>query len=85
MLNKTNTFETDKSTEKFTQNTFLDKHTIEQLKQKGIPSIQDHLLQMYEETLKLQQNLKNNAPNIRDALKTIRDYINRILYKTIQA
>ena len=84
MLNKTNTFETDKSTEKFTQNTFPDKHTIEQLKQKGIQSIQDHSIQIFKETLKLQQNFKNNAPIVRNALKTIQDYINRILKETGQ-
>ena len=84
MLNKTNTFETDKSTEKFTQNTFPDKHTINQLNQKSIQFIQDHSIQIFKETLKLQQNFKNNAPIVRNALKTIQDYINRILKKTGQ-
>ena len=84
MLNKTNTFETDKSTEKFTQNTFPDKRTIEHLKQKDIPSIQDHLVQIFKETLKLQQNFKNNTPNITDALKTIQNSVNQILKETQQ-
>ena len=79
MLNKANTFETNKSTKKFTEKIFPDKHTIEQLNRKNIPSIHNHSIQMFKETLKIQQNLNNNWPNITKGLNTIQDYVNQIL------
>ena len=78
VLNKTNTLETNKSTEKFTQKNFPDKHTIEQLYQKSIQPIQDLSIQMFKETFEIQQNLKNKAPNTTDTLNTIKNYANRI-------
>ena len=84
MLNKTNTFETNKSTKKFTEKIFPDKHTIEQLNRKNIPSIHNHSIQMFKETLKIQQNLNNNWPNITKGLNTIQDYVNQILKENEQ-
>ena len=84
MLNETNPFETNKSTKKFTPKIFPDKHTIEQLNRKNIPSIRNHSIQMFKETLKIQRNLKNNWPNITEGLNTIQDYVNQILKETGQ-
>ena len=84
VLNKTNALETNKSTEKFTEKTFPDAHTTQQLNQKHIQSIEDHSIQMFKETFEIQQNLKNKAPNIREKLNSIQDYINRILEQTRQ-
>ena len=82
--NKTNTLETDKSIEEFTQKTFPDKHTIQQLSQKHIQSIEDHSIQMFKETFEIQRNLNNNWPNITNTLDNIQDYVNRILEQTTQ-
>ena len=84
MLNETNPFETNKSTKKFTPEIFPDKHTIEQLNRKNIPSIHNHSIQMFKETLKIKQNLKNNWPNITEGLNTIQDYVNQILKENEQ-
>ena len=82
MLNKTNTLETNKSTQKFTQKIFPNKHTIEQLHQKTIQSIQDLSIQMFKETLNIQQNLKNKAPITTHTLNTIKKNAKQILKKT---
>ena len=82
VLNKTNAFETNKSTENFNQEMFKDKHAIEQFKGKNIPSIEHHSIHMYTQTRKILRNSTKNTPNITNSLKTIQDYINRILEET---
>ena len=84
MLNKTNAVETNKTAKNSTQKIFTDKHTIEQFKRKSIRFIENHSIQMYKETLNVESNLKRNAPNIRNALITIQNYINEILKESRQ-
>ena len=85
LVNKTNTLETNKSTQKFTEKNFPNKHTIEQLYQKTIESIQELSIQIFNETFEIPQNLKNNkAPHVTDTLNTIEKYVNQILKETGQ-
>ena len=97
MLNKTNTDKTNESTENCTQKIFSDKQTIEQLnftqqvvvsknfpqQSKSIQSIKYHSVEIFKETKKIRQNLKQKSPNVTIvALKSIRNYINEILKET---
>ena len=94
LQNKTNALQTDQSTE-------LDqKHiqaiedqtnkqfqiTIEHLYsneyQRTIQSIQDLSIQMFKETLNIQENLKNKAPDITHTLNIIKKYVDQILKET---
>ena len=96
MLNKTNTDETNESTENCTRKIFSDKQTIEQLnftqqvvvsknfsqQPKIIHSLNYHSVEIYKETKKIRQNLKQKSLNITIALRSIRNYINEILKET---
>ena len=73
----TNALKTDTSSKKITF-----EITIEQLYQKSIQSIQDLSIQMFKETLNIQQNLKNKAPITTDTLNTIKKNAKQILKKT---
>ena len=82
MLKKTNALQTNESTENFTAELFPNKQTIEHPKPKSIRFIEDHLNEMYKDTMNIEQNLKKESPNITHALKTIQNYINEILTET---
>ena len=82
VLNKANTVQTNKSTKKFTPKNFPTKHTDELLYQKTIQSIQDLSIQMFKETLNIQENLKNKAPDITHTLNIIKKYVDQILRET---
>ena len=84
MLNKTKALKTNECTENFTQKDFPNKHTSKHLKPKSILSIEHHSIEIFKESMLIQQNLKKNAPNITDALDTIENYINEILKQTRQ-
>ena len=82
MLNKTNTFQTNESTENFAAEIFSDKQTNEHPKPKSIRFIEDHSIEIFKDTINVEQNLKKESPNITHALETIRNYINQILTET---
>ena len=76
-LNITNALE-------FNPKIFSDKHAIEQFKEKSIPSIEHHSIEMFTQAIRFLHKKKNNTPRITNTLKTLQDYINETLTKIEQ-